>query len=62
MFYYGFSNTFIFYFLESFNYRMIIIALMTSIFCQIGDLIFSFLKRKAKKKIQEIFYQATVEF
>ena len=39
-----------FYFLESFNYRMIIIALMTSIFCQIGDLIFSFLKRKAKKK------------
>ena len=39
-----------FYFLESFNYRMIIIALMTSIFCQIGDLIFSFLKRKAKIK------------
>ena len=39
-----------FYFLESFNYRMIIIALMTSIFCQIGDLIFSFLKRKAKTK------------
>jgi len=39
-----------FYFLQSFNLKIIIIALMTSVFCQIGDLIFSFLKRKAKLK------------
>ena len=39
-----------YYFLHSFNYKIIIIAFTTSIFCQIGDLIFSFLKRKAKLK------------
>ena len=38
------------YSIQFFNYRVVIIALTTSIFCQIGDLIFSYLKRKAKIK------------
>ena len=41
----------LFYFLlGSFNYNILFIGLVTSISCQIGDLIFSFLKRKAKVK------------
>ena len=38
------------YYLQSFNYKIIIIGLMTTIFCQLGDLSFSFIKRKAKVK------------
>ena len=40
----------IFFFTNSFTYVVIIIAIITSIACQIGDLFFSFLKRKAKIK------------
>ena len=41
----------LFYFsLGKFNYNILFIGLAVSIFCQIGDLIFSFLKRKAKVK------------
>ncbi len=40
----------IFYFTNNVNYKIFIIALITSISCQIGDLIFSYLKRKAKIK------------
>jgi|TARA_B100001063_G_scaffold236563_1_gene256501 phosphatidate cytidylyltransferase len=32
------------------NFKLIAFAILTSIFCQIGDLFFSFLKRKAKLK------------
>ena len=39
-----------FYFINVFNYKIVITALTTSVFCQAGDLIFSFLKRKAKIK------------
>tara|TARA_B100000575_G_scaffold204777_1_gene166263 strand:- start:178 stop:825 length:648 start_codon:yes stop_codon:yes gene_type:complete len=35
---------------QSLGYRILITALATSIFCQLGDLIFSFLKRKAGLK------------
>ncbi len=43
--------TIIFYFLmTNFNFVILIVALLTSISCQIGDLFFSFLKRKAKIK------------
>ena len=38
------------YSIQFLNYRVVIIALTTSIFCQLGDLIFSYLKRKAKIK------------
>lgn len=40
----------IFYFTNNLNYKFIIIGIITSIFCQFGDLFFSFLKRKAKIK------------
>ena len=40
----------IFYFTESFNYKILVISTITSIACQFGDLFFSFLKRKAKIK------------
>jgi len=40
----------IFYFTGSFNIMLIFVAIITSIFCQLGDLFFSFLKRKAKLK------------
>ena len=43
------STLFSFY-LENFNFKIILISLITTIFCQLGDLIFSFLKRKAKIK------------
>ena len=39
-----------FYFLKIFNLDIIILALVVSIFCQLGDLLFSLLKRKAKVK------------
>ena len=38
------------YFFQTLNFKMIILAFITSIFCQIGDLTFSFFKRKAKIK------------
>ncbi len=40
----------IFYFTQNFNFKIISVAILTSIACQIGDLIFSFLKRKVKIK------------
>ena len=39
-----------FIFTNSFSYLILFVALMTSVGCQIGDLFFSFLKRKAKIK------------
>ena len=39
-----------FYFIQIFSYKIVIVAIMTSLFCQLGDLIFSLLKRKAKMK------------
>ena len=38
------------YFISLNNLQIIIIGSMTSIFCQLGDLLFSYLKRKAKIK------------
>ena len=32
------------------NWQILILSISTSIFCQIGDLFFSYLKRKAKLK------------
>ena len=43
------SFLFMFY-LQNFNYKIILIAITTSIFCQLGDLFFSYLKRKANLK------------
>ena len=40
----------IFYFTNNFNLNILIIGLFTSIACQLGDLFFSLLKRKAKIK------------
>ena len=40
----------IFFFINSINILIIITGIVTSIFCQLGDLFFSHLKRKAKKK------------
>jgi len=40
----------IFYFTNNFNYTILLIAIITSIACQFGDLFFSLLKRKAKIK------------
>ncbi len=40
----------IFYFTNNLSYKIIIVGLVTSIACQIGDLFFSFLKRKVKIK------------
>ena len=40
----------IFYFTQNFNFKIISVAILTSIACQIVDLIFSFLKRKVKIK------------
>ena len=37
-------------FIEPFNYKIILVGTITSIFCQIGDLFFSLLKRKANLK------------
>ena len=38
------------FFLESINFQIIIISIITSISCQAGDLLFSYLKRKARSK------------
>ena len=38
------------YFTGIFNFKILIVAFLTSLSCQLGDLFFSFLKRKAKKK------------
>ena len=43
-------STFFYFSLGLFNQNILFIGLVVSIFCQIGDLIFSFLKRKAKVK------------
>lgn len=40
----------IFFFTQNFNLKIIFVAVLTSISCQIGDLIFSLLKRKVKVK------------
>ena len=45
-----FISGIIFYFTQNFNPKILIIGIITSIFCQLGDLFFSFLKRKAKIK------------
>jgi len=43
--------SFLFFFLINLlNFKILIVALITSISCQLGDLFFSFLKRKAKLK------------
>ena len=39
-----------YYSIQYLSYKFVIISLVTTIFCQLGDLIFSFLKRKAKIK------------
>ena len=39
-----------YYFVGIINYNILIIGLLTSLACQLGDLFFSFLKRKAKIK------------
>ena len=36
--------------LSKFNFKILVIGFITSIFCQLGDLFFSYLKRKAKVK------------
>ena len=41
---------YIFYYTSIFNIDILIVSLITSAACQTGDLIFSFLKRKAKVK------------
>ena len=55
--------SFLFYFLVNLlNFKILIVALITSISCQLGDLFFSFLKRKAKLKDTGNFYQDTAGF
>ena len=39
-----------FYFIDNFSFTILIIGVVTSVFCQIGDLLFSYLKRKANLK------------
>ncbi len=43
-------NILSFYFLNNFNFKILILALVVSTSCQLGDLLFSLLKRKAKLK------------
>ena len=38
------------YFFDIWNFKIVLIGIIISIFCQCGDLLFSFLKRKAKIK------------
>ena len=45
-----FIESLYFYFFNDFSYKILSIAAITSLSCQIGDLFFSFLKRKAKIK------------
>ncbi len=47
----GVIMSFLFFnFIQPFNLKIILVAIVTSIFCQIGDLIFSLIKRKANMK------------
>ena len=39
-----------FYVTNSINFKIILVGLLTSVFCQLGDLFFSFLKRKGNIK------------
>ena len=39
-----------FFLTDNFNYKIIFCSILISIGCQLGDLIFSYLKRKAKLK------------
>ena len=39
-----------FFFINTLNFKIVLVALITSMFCQLGDLLFSFLKRKANLK------------
>ena len=39
-----------FFFINTLNFKIVLVALITSMFCQSGDLLFSFLKRKANLK------------
>ena len=39
-----------FYLTNSINFKIILVGLLTSVFCQLGDLFFSFLKRKGNIK------------
>jgi phosphatidate cytidylyltransferase len=39
-----------FYIIKYLSIEIIIVSFMTSIFCQLGDLLFSYLKRRAKQK------------
>ena len=39
-----------YYFIESINLRIIVVSIITSLFSQLGDLFFSFIKRKVKIK------------
>ena len=43
-------SSIIFYLTKDFSYKIIFASILISIFCQIGDIFFSFLKRKAKVK------------
>ena len=43
-------STIMFFFTNNFSYEMIIISIFISISCQLGDLMFSLIKRKAKIK------------
>ncbi len=40
----------LFFLINNYNLLFILTGIITSIFCQLGDLFFSFIKRKAKKK------------
>ena len=43
--------SFLFYFIsDTFSFKILLISILTSIACQLGDLFFSFIKRKAKIK------------
>ena len=44
------TTSLFYYFISIFNLEIFIIAIMTSISCQFGDLLFSYFKRKAKSK------------
>jgi phosphatidate cytidylyltransferase len=43
-------SIFVFYSTNNFNFKILVISSITSLGCQIGDLFFSYLKRKAKLK------------
>ena len=43
-------STSFYFFVNQFNYLILILSLITSVGCQLGDLFFSYLKRKAKIK------------